>query len=268
DHDIPAGISYLVAIGSGDASYYAEDTLGRKTGMVNGLLVTEIPNSAPIVALANANPSDDLMLYLPEHAELTFYFDTTHENGDYTFSCHNDNSTHSLTNKTIVKNTRETLKMIPRQTNGDYEIGLIGAGDENYSIKITKEYQDTQGKMIGREYTVYKNSTNDNEDVRIWVSDDKESLVITNTDDDMVFDVEFKSTEALENIAYIPTSRGVVTVLKNQGSTVTPDKWDTTETQARITVARRKNTPGFEAVSLVFVVSILILIHRRRYTKK
>ncbi len=269
DHDIPGGISYLVAIGSGDSSYYAQDAQGRKTGIVDGVLVSEIPDAVPLVGLADTLPTDNLMLYLPEDTELTFYFDTPYENGNYTFSCKNHNSTYSLINKTIVKNTEETLRLIPRQTHGDYELGISGTGDENFSVKITKEYQDTQGKPMAREYTVYKNSTNEHEEIRIRVSDDKKSLVITNTNnEDTMFNVEFRSTEALDTIAYIPTSTGTVTILKNQGSTVTPEKWDTTETQARITVATGENTPGFEMLSCVFVIMVLMVIYRRKYSSK
>lgn len=198
DHDIPLGISYLVAIGSGDSTYYAMDTSGRKTGMVDGVIISEIPNSGPVIDLQSSNPYDNIMLILPENQELTFYFDTTKENGEYTFSLNNKDSTYSLINKTIIKNKEEKINIIPKENDGDYDFYLTGIGDSEYSIKLTKEYKDEQEKDIAREYTVNKNSTNEKEDVKVTITDDEISI-ISNNGEEALFDYEVKSTEVVEN---------------------------------------------------------------------
>ena len=267
DHDIPSGISYLVAIGSGDSSYYAIDTSGKKTGIVDGKIISEIPNSTPIIDLQSSTPYDNIMLYLPENEELTFYFDTTKESGEYSFSFINENSTYSLINKTISKNKEEKITIKPEQTSGNYEFWLTGAGDSKYTIKLTKEYKDEQGKTTAREYTVNKNSTNKKEDVKIKVKDDKESLIIKNNNDEgTLFDFEFRSTETLENIDYIPSSIGSINLTKDQESTVTPSNWNTIEVQASITESteEKENTPGFELLLLMMSVVFVLVLRRKK----
>jgi hypothetical protein len=111
DHDIPIGISYLAAIGSGDSTYYAEDSSGRRTGIVNGNILSEIPNSVPIVDLAGFDTMDNIMLYLPDNIDLTFNFETSEKNGEYSFSFNNENTTYSLVNKSISKDTDEQISL-------------------------------------------------------------------------------------------------------------------------------------------------------------
>lgn len=270
DHDIPPGISYLVAIGSGDSTYYAQDSSGKKTGIVKGELISEIPNSIPLIDLESSDEYDNIMLFLPENKEFTFYFNTTKESGEYTFSLNNQNTTYSLINKTILKNKEEKITMKPEQKSGDYEFWLSGVGDSKYSVKLTKEYKDEQGKNTAREYTVNKNSTNGKEDVKIKVTEDKESVVVKNNfDEEVIFDIEFRSTESIEDIDYVPNSIGSINLTKDFESTVTPSNWNTTEIQASITEVKQKSTdenvdtPGFEL--LISIMSVFfILIYRRK----
>jgi hypothetical protein len=277
DHDIPPGISYLVAIGSGDASYYAEDTSGKKTGIVNGEVISEIPNSIPLVDLQSSNSCENVILFLPENEEFSFYFDTTKESGEYTFSFKNDNSTYSLINKTISRDNEEKINIKPEQTSGDYELWLTGYRDSNYSVKITKEYENNQGLTTAREYNLIKNSTNQKEDVKLKVTDDKESLIVKSKyDEEASFNFDFRTTESVEGIDYIPKSIGSIDLQKDYESTVTPSNWTTTETNSAVTEITElsqdptdsiDNTPGFELFILMLSLFFILLYSRKKSTK-
>jgi hypothetical protein len=265
DHDIPLGISYLVAIGSGESTFYAEDVEGRRTGLVKGEILSEIPNSVPIIDYQSADPSENLMLYLPEDTKLTFHFDTTRDTAEYTFSLNNQHSTYSLINKTMTKDVEEQLIVTPDKDPGDYQVQLIGAGDAQYSILITKEYTDSNDMSMAREYSLEKSSSNENEDVTLKVISDKKGLYVKNTNDENTsFTFEFKSTEALDDIDYIPRSIGDREMTQNQEVTIGPSDWKTTEELSGVALIQPDSTPGFEILLLILALIIIIAVKRKK----
>ena len=274
DYDIPIGISYLVAMGSGDSTYFAEDSSGRRTGIVDGGLVSEIPNSVPLVDMAGSDPLENLVLYLPDDVDLTFNFDKADKKGGYNFSLSNKDTTYSIVNRSIKDNVDEKISISPRKSTDDHELMISGDGGSDYFVKITKEYEEDSGNKVSREYTAEKSSVNENENVKISISDDLDSLIIKNYGDTEVsFDLDFRSTESLENVDSIPCSTGSVNVPKNHESTVTPNDWSTTESQANISETtgeiqdqedEKDTTPGFEILLLIISVLILFIIKRKR----
>jgi hypothetical protein len=274
DHDIPAGISYLVAIGSGGSTYYAEDSSGRRTGIVDGSLLTEIPDSFPMVDLAGPDSMENIMLYLPENVNLTFNFETSEENGEFSFSFNNKNTTYSIVNKSISKGIDEKISISPRQSTDDHEITISGNSDSDYSVKITKEYENGNGKKVAREYTANKNSTSNKEEVKISISEDLNSLKIQNNgDSEISYNIDFRSTESLDNMDFIPYSIGSVTVTKDHESTATPIDWSATEMQAAISETTEKvqvqtdeneTTPGFEILVMIFALFFIIIYKKKK----
>lgn len=267
DHDIPPGISYLVAIGSGDSTYYAEDTNGKKTGIVKGQILSEIPYSVPLIDLQSSNFYENIMLFLPEDEELSFYFNSTKDSGEYTFSLNNKNQTYSLINKTISSEKGEKITVSQEDNQEGYNVRLTGEGDSNYTIKCTQEYEDSQGKYVAREYIVDKNSENEQEDVTVRISGDKKSIIVENSNnEDVTFNVEFKSTEALESTDFIPSSTGEITVTKDKTLSISPSNWQTTDLQSSINSEEvvEPITPGFEILTL-FVAIGLVFFYKRIY---
>ena len=113
-----------------------------------------------------------------------------------------------------------------------------------------------------------------NTSAQIIISDDKDSLIIKNNDDkEASFDFEFRSTESLDTIDYIPNSIGSIILTKDQESTVAPSNWATTETQASITeltegkkdrTDEKEVTPGFELLIMIFSLFIVLVYKRKK----
>ena len=208
------------------------------------------------------------MMYLPGDEDLTFYFDAANESEEYTFSFMTNNQTYSLINKTITKNNEEKLSVFQKESKEEYVVGISGTGDSDYTIKCSRTYENSDGEFTAREYIVGKNSDNDHEDVEVALTRDKESVVIrNNNDENMSFSTEFRSTEALDTVEYIPSSGGDVIIPGNQALSVTPSNWQTTELQADITqaiVIDQESTPGFELLFVVTALLVAVILKKKK----
>jgi hypothetical protein len=170
-----------------------------------------------------------------------------------------------LINKTMTKDGEDQIIVTPDKDPGNYQVQLTGASDTQYSILITKEYTDSNDLSTAREYSLEKSSSNENEDITLKVTSDKKGLYVKNTNDENTsFTFEFKSTEALDGIDYIPRSIGTMGLTKNQEVTVGPSDWKTTEELAGIALIQPDSTPGFEVLILILALTIILSLKRKK----
>jgi hypothetical protein len=115
DQRLPDPIQAL-AISSGDSTFYAEDSSGRKTGYMDGELVSNIPYSAPISEFAGDDAM--IMFMLPSNTTLTYHMessiDSENEMGEYSFMVWINNSCYLLENMSCTKDTKDEMTLTPR----------------------------------------------------------------------------------------------------------------------------------------------------------
>lgn len=286
DQQLPDPVQTLV-FGSGDASFYAEDAEGRKTGYVNGTLVTDIPNSAPFFE-SNGNDDSIDMFMLPNNATLTFHMessvDSDDEMGTYSLMLWSNSSFYTLENISCTKDTEDEIMFSPRSSNADVPNHSISfhrgdvtkprAGDpSDYTITIAKEFYNSP-KPVGREYIFTSDQNQEDAEVELYVSDDYDDLVVETSDTPFTFSVTTKSTESLEDepdIDYIPESTGDFSMEANEKLEVTPDDWATTSAAGSLTTGdeqeqkKEGDTPGFELIALfIALLSGIIWYHKKK----
>jgi hypothetical protein len=82
--------------------------------------------------------------------------------------------------------------------------------------------------------------------------------------------VEFRSTESLNDVDYIPSSVGEITIAKDHAVSVAPNDWMTTETQAAIVqseVVDQVGTPGFEIILVISAFIVVALLKKKKDKK-
>jgi len=293
DQKLPDPIQTLVH-GSGDASFYAEDSVGRKTGYVNGEIVSEIPYSAPIFESDGRDGIVDMFM-LPNNIAFTIHMESTveSENGEgvYSLMLWQNSSFYSLENVSNTKNTKDEITFSLRSSNTetkDYSIKFrrgdvtkIRASDPmDYTISIAKEFYNSP--FVGREYIFTSDQHDEGAEVELYVSEDHDDLVVETFDVPFTFTVTTKSTESLEDdseIEYIPESKEEFSMDANQKMAITPDDWSTTSSSGTFTSGEEQTdneskdgksiddliqTPGFELLLGVIALLFVITVKRKR----
>jgi hypothetical protein len=294
DQRLPDAIQAL-CLGSGDATFYAEDSLGRKTGHVNGVLVSNIPYSAPVFDDAGDNELVDMFM-LPCNTSLTFHIESTvdseEEIGSYSLMVWSNLSGYFLENVSCVEHTEDELSFIPRSSKGNNpahslkfrrgNLELRGSdpllqGDlPDYSITLVKEFYNSP-KLVGREYIFTSGQHEEGAEVELYVSDDYDELVVETFDTPFSYSVVTKSTESLDenpNIDYIPLSKGNFSMDANSKMTVSPENWSTTAALGSMTTSDEQQegnntsddtaqTPGFE-LCLLLIATLIGLFWRKK----
>jgi hypothetical protein len=287
DQRLPDPIQAL-AISSGDSTFYAVDTSGRKTGYVNGELVTEIPYSAPIYEFASDDGIVDMFM-LPSNVTLTYHMessiDSAGEMGEYSLMVWANMSCYFLENVSCTKDTKDELSLTPTSlqgTNPSHSVKFhrgdvtdIRANDPmDYSISLVNEFYNSP--FVGRIYTFTSGQHEEGAEVELYISDDQDNLVVETFDIPFSFTVTTKSTESFDDdpdIDYIPESTGDFSMDANSKMVVSPENWKTTDISGSISTGNYQEqddtdddsteTPGFE-IFFVIVSLLLIIFYKNR----
>jgi hypothetical protein len=281
DQRLPDPIQAL-AVSSGDSTFYAEDSTGRKTGYVDGELVSNIPFSAPISEFAGDNGIVNMFM-LPSNTTLTYHMessiDSENEMGEYSLMVWINNSCYLLDNVSCTKGTKDEMTLTPRsQPASDSTHSLrfkrgditdIRALDPmDYSISFVNEFYNSP--FIGRIYKFTSGQHEEGAEIELYVSDDYDDLVVETFDTPFSFTATTKSTESFDDdpdIDYIPESEGDFTMDANSKMVVTPQDWATTEVSGAMSTGNYQDdtqTPGFELTIVLFAIICGILLKRKR----
>jgi hypothetical protein len=298
DQKLPDPLQTLM-FGSGDASFYAEDASGRKTGYVNGDLVSEIPDSAPILE-SDGSVGTVNMFMLPSNVTLTIHSNSTvgseDDAGVYSLMLWHNTSLYTFENVTSTKGTKDKIIFTPRSTFDEVtdhsvrfkrgDVTKLRASDPlDYTITIAKEFYNSP--FVGREYSFTSDQNDEGAEIELYVSEDHDELVVETFDSPFTFTVTTKSTESLDDdpqIDYIPESKEEFSMDANEKTAITPDDWATTSASGSFTTGDEQDdtddgpndqtqgdgstkdtdeTPGFEGV-ILFIALILGLVYFRR----
>jgi hypothetical protein len=220
--------------------------------------------------LENTNIENNLIMFIPDDTEVTYYFEPLGHHAQYTFSVHADGQTYSVINKSIANNDREIIT-VSQDSENPRSLKIEGAADSQYTIICTNKYEDAQGTEITREYIVEKESETQNEAIEISLTDDKNSIILQNlADEEVTFSLEFRSTENLDVVDFIPNSAGQVTLSQDEALSISPTNWLTTDAQAPITqtnVVINESTPGFEIILVISALLVVILLNKKKSKK-
>ncbi len=292
DQKLPDPMQTLM-YGSGDASFYAEDTSGRKTGYVNGELIAEIPYSAPIHESDGSVETVDMFM-LPSNVTLTIHSNSTvgseDDAGVYSLMLWHNSSLYTFENVTNTKDAKDEITFTPRlisDGNTDHSVKFrrgdvtkLRASDPlDYTITIAKEFYNSP--FVGREYIFTSGQNDEGAEIELYVSEDHDDLVVETYDIPVTFTVTTKSTESLVDdpqIDYIPESKGDFSMDANEKMTITPDEWATTSPSGSFTTGEEQDdadnepnqsddqtqdddsmdetseTPGFESMIIIFAL--------------
>jgi len=280
DQRLPSSIQ-ITSMGSGDATFYAEDSAGRKTGYVNGALIANIPYSYPVLEYAGSNDNEAMFVY-PSNITLTFHVESSVESedemGSYSLMLWDNSSFYALDNTSCTKNTKDEITFTPRSSNAgtpDYSFKfrrgdvteLRGLDPLDYSITITKEFYNSP-KLVGREYIFTSDQNEEGAEIELYISDDYDDLVVETYYTPFIFSVATKSTESLEDdpdVDYIPESNGDFSLDANDKMVITPDDWATTSVSGSFTTGdEQTQTPGFELILGLFALLFIVLIRRKK----
>lgn len=284
DQRLPDPIQAL-AVSSGDSTFYAEDSSGRKTGYVNGELVSEIPYSAPISEFAGDDGIVDMFM-LPSNTTLTYHMessvDSENEMGEYSFMVWINNSCYLLENMSCTKDTKDEMTLTPRSLQGidsthslkftrGEVTGIRAIDPMDYSISFVNEFYNSP--FVGREYTFTSGQHEKGSEIELYVSDDYDELVVETFETPFSFTVTTKSTESFDDdpdIDYIPESKGDFTMDANSKMVVSPENWATTKVSGVVSMGDYQKqddttgTPGFELTIVLLAVICVILLMRKR----
>ena len=299
DQKLPDPMQTLM-YGSGDASFYAEDNSGRKTGYVNGNLISEIPYSAPIHEI-NAGDGVVDMFMLPSNETLTIHTESTVKSEDdvgvYSVMLWHNTSLYNIRNVTNTNNTEDEILFTPLSTSDGItdhsvkfrrgEVTKLRAGDSlDYTITLVKEFYNSP--FVGRQYSFTTDQNDKGSEVELYVSEGHDDLVVETYDSPFTFTVTTKSTESLENnpqIDYIPESKGDFSMGANEKMAITPNDWSTTSTMGSFKTDEEQDkndnetndqtqnddftydpseTPGFESIILILAIIVGQLYYWRK----
>ncbi len=277
DQRLPSSVQ-ITAMGSGDATFYAEDSTGRKTGIFNGSLTVEIPDSYPLFEFAGSDKNPDIFVY-PSDASLRFYVESTvgedDEMGSYSLILWDNSSFYALENTSCTKYTKDEITFTPRNSKAktpDYSFKfrrgdvtkLRGQDPMDYSITIAKEFYNSP-TLVSREYVLTSGNNEEGDEMELYVSDDYDDLVVETYDEAFEFSVMTRSTESLKNdpdIDYIPQSKGEFSLEANDKMVITPENWATTSASGSFSTSNEQ-TPGFELVLCIFAILFIVVIRRK-----
>ena len=281
--------------GSGDASFYIEDSEGRKTGYVNNTLVTNIPYSAPIFESDGESNVVDMFM-LPNNVSLTIHTDSSinseNEIGSYELMLWHNSSFYNIKNVSCTKNTKDEIIFEPKSKNKDIsdhslkfkrgDISKLNLDNSvNYTINIAKEFYKSQN-TVGREYIFSSSKNKKGSEIKLYVSDDYDDLVVETFDTPYNFTITTKSTESLEenpDIDYIPESKMSFSMDANEKNSFSPDDWNTTSSAGSVSTNNTQDqdnqdqnnedkteTPGFGIV-IVFIALFGLIWYKKRIHK-
>ncbi len=283
DQCLPSS-TQVSTMGWGDASFYAVDGSGRKTGYVNGSVVVEIPGSYPVLEYASSASSSDMFVF-PSNVELSFHMISSVDNGSGTYglALWDEDSFYSLENASCEKDSEDVLVFSPigsssqqsgysmRFVRGEL-IGIRGNDPLEYSLMFGKSFE-LRGNEAYREYK-FSSSGESNSDVEVMVSEDMEDIVVESFDSGLEFSLATRSTESLlvdPSLEFIPESVGEFSLESYEKTLFSPKSWETSEVSGSFSSssdtqssAQDDQVPGFESILVLCAVGIYLMFFERK----
>ena len=242
DHDIPSVLQYLFCPIGGDVDVYIEDEDGNVTGIYQGEILEDIPDSIALIPMMAGSFTDHEIYGLPIDKTFEIHISGKGE-GEYVFGLLGGGSLFAIDQRELSEGSEDIITIEPSSDAVGHKVRVkLGQGDDNFSLILAHMFEGyvaaTDSDFIGREYVMEVVSATEESDFSVYVEEGGDSLVVENHgDDDIEFDVTMRSTESLdhvdselEELPYIPAStEDNVSLGGGQTLVATPDDWETTE---------------------------------------
>ena len=246
DHDIPSVLQYLFCPIGGDVDVYIEDEDGNVTGIYQGEIIEDIPDSVALLPMMAGSFTDHEIYGLPIDQTFDIHISGKGE-GEYVFGVLGGGSLFAISDKELSEGAEDVITITPSEDAVGHKVRVrLGQGDDDFLVVVAHMFEGyvaaTDSDFIGREYVMEEISATDESDFSVYVEEGGDSLVVENHGDDIEFDVAMRSTESLDNVdteleelPYIPAStEDDITLGGGQTLEVTPDDWETTEENGRL----------------------------------
>lgn len=266
DHDIPRISQFLWAPIAGDADVYIEDEDGNVTGIYEGEIREEIPDSMAIIPMMGGPFSEHEMYMLPIDKKLKFHVVGKGE-GEYVLGILGGGSVYSILDKALSEGIEDTITIEPSDDTVGHKLRIKpGKGDDDFTIGIGHMYDGTvealDSDYIAREYLMEEVLATEDSDFSVYVEGGGDTLVVESYGDDIEFDVTMRSTESAdyispdEELPYIPGSTEEdVTVERGRRMEATAEDWATTEEEGQLhTLKKRAKGDGGAGFPIIPVV--------------
>jgi len=266
DHDIPSVLDYMFAPIAGDADVYIEDEDGNVTGIYEGEIREDIPDSMAIRPMMGGPFSEHELYMLPIDKKLKFHV-VGKGKGEYVLGMLGGGSVYSILDKALSEGTEDTITIEPSDEAVGHKMRIKpGKGDDAFTIGIGHMYEGIVEALdsdhIARECLMEEVSATEDSDFSVYVEEGGDTLVVESYGDDIEFDVTMRSTESAdyispdEELPYIPGSTEEdVTVERGRRAEATPEDWATTEDRGQLhTLGKRAKGEGGTGFPILPVV--------------
>jgi len=257
DHDIPSVFQYLFAPIGGDVDLVVEDEDGNVTGIYDGEIVEDIPDSMAMIPTMGGPFTEHEMYVLPTDKKLKLRI-SGNSDDEYVLGLLANGVLMAIEQKDLSEGAEDVITIEPR---GDV-LGHVmrvkpGREDSSFRLIVAVMFEGltvaTDSDFVGREYIMEGIMGLGDIDFSVFVEEGGDTLVVENHgEDDLVFDPSFRTTESLDEVddpldelPFIPSS-GEEDVTVGPGETVelTPETWATTEERASLHILRDGKESG------------------------
>jgi hypothetical protein len=220
DYDEPDGLEWFVILfASTDAEAYIEDSSGNKTGVINGKLVLNIRDSAPI--FLPSLPAGRQLYCLPQKDVHKVHVQGK-SRGEYNCWIRGENSFHSISDKSCIRGKEDIISFTIIKDHTGYSLHIRSdVADDDFNIITSQEFDN-----VTREYELDNIALSADGDIQLYVDETDKNLVALNNSSSLTTtDLILRSTEsdsqAKEKITLAPREKAkVIGDRKNLGKTV------------------------------------------------
>jgi len=203
DYDEPDGLEWFVILfASTDAEAYVEDASGNKTGVIDGKLIVNIRDSAPIF-LPNLPPGRQLYC-LPQKDMYKIHVQGK-SSGEYNCWIKGKDSFCSISDKSCIRGKEDVISFEKLKDRAGYSLHLRSdAGDIDFDIVNSLKFGN-----VTREYELESIVLASSGDIHLYVDEKDKNLVALNdtsslTNADLILRSTESDTHAKETIALTP----------------------------------------------------------------
>ena len=257
DHDIPSVFQYMFAPIGGDVDVLIEDKDGNRTGIQDGKLVEEIPESMALIPLMGGSFTEHEMYILPLDKQMKLHV-SGNSNGEYVLGLLGDGILMAIDQKDLSAGKEDIITIEPwKDALGRRMRVQSGQDDANFQVIVAVMFEGmveaTNSDFVGREYIMDVAAALGGIDFSVHVEEGGDTLVVENHgEEDLVFDTTFRTTESLDEVEtdldelpFIPASGAdEVTVGAGETLELTPETWETTEERGGLHILRDGKESG------------------------
>jgi hypothetical protein len=278
DHDIPSILQYMFAPIGGDVDVLIEDEDGNMTGIREGELIEEIPESMALVPMTGGSFTEHELYMLPIDKKLKLRV-LGNSDGEYVLGLLGDGVLMALDQMDASEGSEDLITLEPWPDALGHKLRVRTAqATGNFQLIVAVMFEGvvmaTDSDFIGREYIMDFAASLAGLDFSVFVEEGGDTLVVENHgEEDIVFDTTFSTTESLDEVGtdlselpFIPSS-GADDVTVGGGETleVTPERWQTTEERGGLHILRdgKESGPqksGFPMTPVIIGAAVLTAV--------